>query len=154
MSKFWKVIVLYNVGGSLISSEHQLYRVTPLKTSFGLLIPLSPSKSHVTTITPNYFLGSDCTQLTITYAFVTTITFRLLHVYTVYVHYTLIFTALSHIKSPNLLSASSLTDFSAIGHFHRLSHTVAHAKSLLHTAKLSPRSPRIHFLRLLLKTAT
>jgi hypothetical protein len=27
------------LGGSLISSEHQLYRVTPLKTPFGLLIP-------------------------------------------------------------------------------------------------------------------
>jgi hypothetical protein len=50
------------------------------------------------------------------------------------VHYTPIFTALSHIKSPNLLNASSLADFSAIGHFHRLSHTVANAKFSLHTA--------------------
>jgi hypothetical protein len=32
-------IVLCNVGVYLISSDHQLYRVTPLKTPFGLLIP-------------------------------------------------------------------------------------------------------------------
>jgi hypothetical protein len=60
-----------------------------------------------------------------------------------------IFTALLHIKSPNLLSVSSLVDFSAIGHFHRLSRTVAHAKSSLHTAKLLPRS---HSANSLLKT--
>jgi hypothetical protein len=64
----------------------------------------------------------------------------LLHVYTVYVHYTLILTALLHIKSPNLLSASSLADFSPNSHYHWLPHTVAHAKSSLHTAKLSPRT--------------
>jgi hypothetical protein len=69
------IYVLYNVGGSLISSEHQLYRVTPLKTPFGLLIPLSQSQSHVTTFTHIYFLRCyTCTQLTITYTFVTTIT--------------------------------------------------------------------------------
>jgi hypothetical protein len=55
----------------------------------------------------------------------------LLHVYTVYVHYTLIFTALSHIKSPNLLNASSMADFSAIGHFLKLSHTLH-----LHTSRV------------------
>jgi hypothetical protein len=59
---------------------------------------------------------------------------HLFHVYTVYVHYTLIFTALSHIKSPNVLSTSSLADFCAVGHFHRLSHTVAHANPSIHTA--------------------
>jgi hypothetical protein len=37
--------------GYLIPSDHQLYRVTPLKTPFGLLIPLLQSQSHVTTIT-------------------------------------------------------------------------------------------------------
>jgi hypothetical protein len=37
--------------GYLISSDHQLYRVTPLKTPFSLLIPLLQSQSHVTTIT-------------------------------------------------------------------------------------------------------
>jgi hypothetical protein len=58
----------------------------------------------------------------------------LLHVYTIYKQYTLIFTALLHIKSPNLLNTSSLADFSAIGHFHRLSHTFANAKSSIHTA--------------------
>jgi hypothetical protein len=42
--------------GYLISSDHLLYRVTPLKTPFGLLIPLLQSQSHVTTITHNYFL--------------------------------------------------------------------------------------------------
>jgi hypothetical protein len=79
------------------------------------------------------------------YTFVTKPLVPLLHVYTVYVHYTLIFTALSHIMSPNLLNASSLDDFSAIGYFYRLSHTVAHAKSSLHTAN-SRRdlTPRIH----------
>jgi hypothetical protein len=40
----------------LISSEHQMYRVTPLKTPFGLVIPLLQSQSHVTTITHNYLL--------------------------------------------------------------------------------------------------
>jgi hypothetical protein len=79
----------------------------------------------------------------------------LLHVYTAYKPYTLIFTALLHIKSPNLLNASSLANFSAIGHFHRLSHSVAHSKSSLQlrNSRREP-TPRIHFLRLLLKTAT
>jgi hypothetical protein len=59
----------------LISSDHQLYRVTLLKTPFGLVIPLSQSQSHVTTITHNYFLCCyTCTQLTITYTFEITIT--------------------------------------------------------------------------------
>jgi hypothetical protein len=35
----------------LIKSDHQLYRVTPLKTQFGLLIPMLQSQPHVTTIT-------------------------------------------------------------------------------------------------------
>jgi hypothetical protein len=61
--------------GYLISSDHLLYRVTPLKTPFGLVIPLLQSQSHVTTITHNCFLRCyTCTQLTITYTFVTTIT--------------------------------------------------------------------------------
>jgi hypothetical protein len=47
--------VLYNVWGSLTSSDHQLYNVTPLKT-FGLVISLLQSQSHVTTVTHNYFL--------------------------------------------------------------------------------------------------
>jgi hypothetical protein len=42
--------------GFLIVSDHLLYRVTPLKTSFGLVIPLLQSQSHVTTITHNYLL--------------------------------------------------------------------------------------------------
>jgi hypothetical protein len=50
----------------LITSDHQMYRVTPLKTPFGLLIPLLPSQSHVTTITHNYFLRfATFTRLTI-----------------------------------------------------------------------------------------
>jgi hypothetical protein len=48
--------ILYSVGGYLISSDHKLYRVTSLKTPFGLVIPLFQSQSHVTTITHNYFL--------------------------------------------------------------------------------------------------
>jgi hypothetical protein len=42
--------------GSLTASDHQLYCVTPLKTPFGLLIPLLQFQPHVTTITHNYFL--------------------------------------------------------------------------------------------------
>jgi hypothetical protein len=38
------------------------------------------------------------------YAFVTTVTSPLLHVYTVYVHYTLILTALQHTKSPTTIT--------------------------------------------------
>jgi hypothetical protein len=62
----------------LISSDHQLYRVTPLKTPFGLLIPLLQSQSHVTTITHNYFLRCySFTQLQ-SYTFVTRITYSTL----------------------------------------------------------------------------
>jgi hypothetical protein len=46
-----------------------------------------------------------------------------LHVYTVYKHYTLIFTALLHIKSPNWVNMPSLADFSAINYCLKLSHT-------------------------------
>jgi hypothetical protein len=61
-----KLNVLYNVWGYLLTSDHQLYRVTPLETPFRLLIPLLQSQSHVTTITHNYFLrGYVFTQLTI-----------------------------------------------------------------------------------------
>jgi hypothetical protein len=42
--------------GFLTSSDHQLYRVTPLKMPFRLLIGLLQSQSHVTTFTYNYFL--------------------------------------------------------------------------------------------------
>jgi hypothetical protein len=44
-----------------------LYRVTPLKKPFGLLIPLLQSQPHVTTITHNY-------------------SFTLCHIYTAYNH--------------------------------------------------------------------
>jgi hypothetical protein len=65
--------------GSLISSDHQLYRFTTLKTTFGLLLLLFQSRSHVTTFTHNYFLRRyTCTQLTITYTFVTKITYSTL----------------------------------------------------------------------------
>jgi hypothetical protein len=36
--------------GSLIISDHQLYRITPLKAPFGLLIPLlqsSPTRNYI-----------------------------------------------------------------------------------------------------------
>jgi hypothetical protein len=39
------------LGVYLIASDHLLYRVTPLKTPFGLVISLLQSQSHVTTIT-------------------------------------------------------------------------------------------------------
>jgi hypothetical protein len=62
--------------GSSISSDHQLYRVTPLKTPFGLLIPLLQSSPTRNYIHSNYFLRYyTCTQLTITYTFVTKITY-------------------------------------------------------------------------------
>jgi hypothetical protein len=64
--------------GFLISSDHQLHRVTPLKTPFGLVIPLLQSQSHVTTITHNYFLHCFAfTQLQF-YTFVTKITYSTL----------------------------------------------------------------------------
>jgi hypothetical protein len=67
--------ILYNVRVYLIRSDPQLYNVTPLKTPFRLVIPSLQSQSHVTTFTHNYFLRCHtCTQLTITYTFVTTIT--------------------------------------------------------------------------------
>jgi hypothetical protein len=37
-------------------------------------------------------------------------------------------------KSPNLLNAPSLADFSAINNYLKLSHTVAHPKSSIPTA--------------------
>jgi hypothetical protein len=86
---------MYNVRAYFISSDHQLYRATPLKTPFGLLSPLLQSQSHVTTFTHNYFLRCyTCTQLTITYAFVTKITYSTLACLHSLQHYTLIFTAL------------------------------------------------------------
>jgi hypothetical protein len=54
-----------------------------------------------------------------------------LHVYTVYVHYTLIFSALLHIKSPIWLNTPSLADFSAIEYYLKLSHTLH-----LHTSRV------------------
>jgi hypothetical protein len=53
--------------GYSISSDHQLYRVTPLKRPFGLILLLFQSQSHVTTITHSYSLRCvTFTQLTIT----------------------------------------------------------------------------------------
>jgi hypothetical protein len=96
--------------GSLTSSEHQLYNVTPLSTPFRLLIPLLQSQPHVTTNTHNYSLRCvTFTQLTII-----------------------------HVRDYNHLSHSCtfiLADFSAINYFLRLSETLH-----LHTQKLSPRS--------------
>jgi hypothetical protein len=51
--------------GYLITSDHQLYRVTPLKTPFGFIYNLT----HVTTITHNSFLRCvTFTQITIVHA--------------------------------------------------------------------------------------
>jgi hypothetical protein len=96
---------------------------TSLKTPFGLLLLLFQSQSHVTTLTHNYFLHCYTrTQLTVTYTFVTTITYSIL----------------------------ALADFSAINYvsnYHRL---------YIFTRRNSRRelTPRIHLLRLFLKTAT
>jgi hypothetical protein len=55
--------------GYLTTSDHQLYRVTPLKTPFGLLICFIYNLTRVTTITHNYFLRCvTFTQLTILHA--------------------------------------------------------------------------------------
>jgi hypothetical protein len=90
-------IYIVQCSGFLIASTHQLYRVMPLKTPFGLLLPLLQSQSHVTTFTHNYFLRCyTCTQLTITYTFVTTVTF----------------------------STLALANFSAINFYLKLSHTL------------------------------
>jgi hypothetical protein len=90
------------------------------------------------TVLPNWRRRSDCyflyynpnhtslQSLTIIYYAVTR-----LHIYNPYTFVT---------TSRITYSTLALADFSAIGHFHRLSHTVAHAKSSLLTAKLSPRS--------------
>jgi glucose-6-phosphate-specific signal transduction histidine kinase len=119
------------LGVYLISSA-PIVHVTPLETPFGLVIPFI-----TIVITRNY----NHTQLFLTRLRVYTVIILtrswlqslspLLHVDTVYMHYTLIFTALLHLRSPNLLCAFSLADFSAIGH-HWLSHTVAHAKFSIH----------------------
>jgi hypothetical protein len=76
VSSHHKFRVIYcTMLGFLISSDHLLYRFTPLKTPFGWLLLLFQSQSHVTTFTHNYFLRCyTCTQLTITYTFVTIIT--------------------------------------------------------------------------------
>jgi hypothetical protein len=59
-------VCIVQCSGYLISSDHQLYNVTPLKTPFGLLVPLLQSHTHVTTFTHNYFsLCATFTQLTI-----------------------------------------------------------------------------------------
>jgi hypothetical protein len=96
--------------GYLIPSDHQLYRVTPLKTPFRLLIGLLQSQSHVTTFTHNYSLRRvTFTQLTILHVRNYS---HLLHSYTF-----------------------TLADFWAISYFLKLSQTLR-----LHTSKLSPRT--------------
>jgi hypothetical protein len=67
--------VLYNIRGYLISYVHQFYRVTPLKTPVGLLIPLLQSQSHVTTITPIIHYAVSYLHSLQSYTFVTTITY-------------------------------------------------------------------------------
>jgi hypothetical protein len=47
--------ISYNVRGHSTTSDHQLYRVTPLKTPVRLLIRLLQSQPHVTTITHIYY---------------------------------------------------------------------------------------------------
>jgi hypothetical protein len=60
--------------GSLIAPDHLLYRVTPLKTPFGLVIPLLQSQSHVTTITIIYYAVTRLHHYN-PYTVVTTITY-------------------------------------------------------------------------------
>jgi hypothetical protein len=73
--KYIYIYIYCTMLGSLTASDHQLYRVTSLKTPVGLLIPLLQSQSHVTTITHNYFLRCYAfTQLQF-YTFITKITY-------------------------------------------------------------------------------
>jgi hypothetical protein len=85
--------------GYLTTSDHQLYRVTPLKTPFGSMLLLFQSQSHVTTFTHNYLLCCvTFTQRTIL-----------------------------HIRNYSHLIHSytfTLADFSAINHCLKLSHTL------------------------------
>jgi hypothetical protein len=83
------------LGGYSISSDHQSYNVTPMKTPFGLLVPLLQSQSHVTTITIISYAVTRLHNYT-PYTFVTTITY-----------YTL-----------------ALADFSAVSYCLILSHTL------------------------------
>jgi hypothetical protein len=103
--------------GFLICSDHQSYSYS-LRTPFGLVIPLLQSS-----VTRNY----NHSQL-----------FRtLLCVYTSIILTRSSLQSLSpflHTKSPYWLNASSLADFTAISHYHRLSHTVAHAEFSIHAA--------------------
>jgi hypothetical protein len=111
-------------------------RVTPLKTPFGLLIPLLQSQSHVTTITYNFFL-------------------TLLSVYTIIIRNVRDYNHLLHLLHySHLLHSYTFTpaDFSAIttvSNYHTLSHTqslqsalradcdIFFANSLLKTASLT-----------------
>jgi hypothetical protein len=42
----YKNMVLHNVGGYLITSDHHLYSVTPLKTPFIITIPITRNYNH------------------------------------------------------------------------------------------------------------
>jgi hypothetical protein len=107
---FKKPLKYCDVFEYLTTSDHQLYRVTPLKTLFRLLIGLLQSQSHVTTFTHNYSLRSvTFTQLTILHFHNY---HHLLHSYTF-----------------------TLVDSSAINYFLKLLQTLH-----LHTSKLSPRT--------------
>jgi hypothetical protein len=95
----WSSVNIVQCSGYLTSFYPQLYRFTPLKTPFGLLIPLLQSKSHVTTVTDNY------SSLCVTFAQLTII----------------------HVRNYNYLSHSytfTLADFSAINYFLKLSQTL------------------------------
>jgi hypothetical protein len=124
--------VLHNVRGYLITSDHQLYHLTPLKTPFGLLIPLLQSQSHATTITIIFYAVTRLHNYN-PYTFITKITYSTLaRLHSLQTLHSNLYCTIAHKVS--WLTTSSLADFSAIGHFHRLSHTVAHAKSSIHTA--------------------
>jgi hypothetical protein len=71
---FGASLYVVQCSGYWTSSDHQLYRVTPLKTPFGLVIPLLQSQSHVTTIT---IISDAVTRLHNynPYTFMTTITY-------------------------------------------------------------------------------
>jgi hypothetical protein len=136
----FQTYILYNVR-VLDQFWPPIVHVTPLETPFGLLIPL-----FTIPITRHYNRSQlSTTRLRVYTIIIITLPWLqslipLLHVYTVYVHYTLIFTVLLHIKSPNWLTTSSLLGFSPNSHYHWLSHTVDQ-ESLQFTARCSLTSP-------------
>jgi hypothetical protein len=129
LHKFW---ILYNVR-VLDQFWSPIVRVTPLKTPFGLLILLLQSQSHVTTITHNYFLRCYAfTQLTILHIRDYN---HLLHSYTGWLlSYRSLLQIITHCRTRKVFNSHCEPTAISSSYYSRRGLT-----------------PRIHFLRLLLK---